>query len=379
MGWAKNEALIISPVHKVDEALSLVKCLGASITGIIKLNEWFIPDKNTYLRKGRLSKVKQLVEEKDPDFTTLYVYDSLKPRQKINLMRELKIPVKDKVELILDIFAIHAGSKEAKLQIEMAQLLHSLPFIKEWINRAKLRELPGFMGPGRYAVDAYYTHVRKRIARIRKELALLRERRKDEMRRRERRGLPHVAIGGYANAGKTTLFNLLTSLNKPTGPEMFTTLSPKIGSKFINGRKIAFIDTVGFIREVPHEVIEAFHATLSQITDSDLLLLVIDSSEERGLIQEKINSSLDMLNRIGYVGKDLIAVANKVDLTQDRGISAAVLISDVLRKRYPWNWSVVRVSAKTSYGMEWLIEEIYRFLNRRERGKGGLLKEHWSE
>ena len=364
MGWARKEAILVAYNEDLDEALALVRSLGAEVIEVVRLSRWFAPDKSTYLRPGTIKKLRALASGKDPEYFTLYVYDSLKPRHKINLMKELKVNVKDKVELILEIFAIHAGSKEAKLQIEMARLLHSLPLIKEWINKSKLRELPGFMGPGKYAVDTYYTHVRKRIAKIRKELVLLRDRRARERERRLKWGIPHVAIGGYANAGKTTLFNLLTAESKPTGPEMFTTLSPKIGVRVIDGRKVAFIDTVGFIKDLPHEVIEAFHATLEQITSSDLLLLVVDSTEPPSLIKEKVYSSLDTLSRIGYVGKGLVAVINKVDRLRDKGISAALAVNDVLEKNYLWGWSVVRISAKEGYGLDWLLEEIKTQLNK---------------
>jgi len=364
MAWAKRQAILIAYRKDVSEALALIRGLGTEVVDVVELSNWFIPDKSTYLRAGSVRRLRDLTSRKNPDYFTIYVYDSLKPRHKINLMKELRVNVRDKVELILEIFAIHAGSKEAKLQIEMAQLLHSLPLIKEWINRSKLGELPGFMGPGEYAADTYYSHVRKRIAKIRKELKLLRERRAHERERRLRWGIPHVAIGGYANAGKTTLFNLLTNESKPTGPEMFTTLSPKIGVRVLDGRKVAFIDTVGFIKDLPHEVIEAFHATLEQITSSDLTLLVIDSTESPAMIKEKVYSSLNILSRIGYVGKGLIAVINKVDRLRDRGVSAALAATEVLESNYFWDWDIVRISAKNGYGLDWLLEEVRERLSR---------------
>ncbi len=364
MGWARKEAVLVAYEEDLDEALALVRSLGCEVVETLRLSKWFIPDKSTFLRTGTVGKLKKLTNGKDSEYFTIYIYDFLRPRHKVNLMRKLRVNVRDKVELILEIFAIHAGSKEAKLQIEMARLLHSLPLIKEWINKSKLGEFPGFMGPGRYAADTYYTHVRKRIAKIRKELALLRERRARERERRLKWGIPHIAIGGYANAGKTTLFNLLTTESKPTGSEMFTTLSPKIGVRLINGRKVAFIDTVGFIKDIPHEVIEAFHATLEQITSSDLLLLVVDSTEPSSLIREKVFSSLNTLSRIGYVGKGIIAVINKVDKLRDKGISAALTVTDVLEKKYFWKWSAVRISAKEGYGLNWLLEEVEKQLNK---------------
>ncbi len=358
MRWAKKEAILIAKEDDLTEAQNLLSSINVETINTIILRANYIPDPKTYVGKGRLSDLSRFVEEHRTDYLTLYIYDDLRPKQKINLLKELKTPVKDKVELILEIFAEHAGSKEAKLQIEMAELLHTLPFVKEWVSRAKLSEFPGFMGPGRYAADAYYTHVKRRISRIRRELADLRRRREVERRLRQRRGIPHVAISGHANAGKTSLFNKITASSKPVSQKMFTTLTPKISTRLINGVKVAFVDTVGFVRKLPHEVIEAFYTTLEQITSSDLTLLVIDASEEWRLIREKLISSLETLSKIGYVGRELIVVVNKVDLTDDEGISTAVKVSDVLKDMYPWKWKIVRTSVLKNYGIEWLINEV---------------------
>ncbi len=364
-GWAKRSAVLVSRSGDVGEAKALLNCLDVEIIGIVELGKCFRPDRNTYLGKGKLGSVKAMFDGANPDLSTLYVYDRLHPRQAINLMKVLGVSVKDKVGLILEIFAIHAGSREAKLQIEMAELLHRMPLIKEWIRKAKLGELPGYMGPGRYAVDAYHTHMKSRLARIRKELMSIRKRRKIERKQRARYGIPQVAIGGYANAGKTTLFNKLTGAAKPTGPEMFTTLSPKTKATYLNGTKVAFVDTVGFIKDVPHEVIEAFYATLEQIADADLVLLVIDSSEPVDIIKNKVGASLDTLIKIGYIGKPLIAVINKVDKTPDSGLSSALAVSEILSRKYSWEWSIVRTSAISGYGIEWLKEEIIKRLPQR--------------
>jgi GTP-binding protein HflX len=358
MRWAKKEAILVAREDDLTEAQNLLGSINVEVINTITLRPNYFPDPKTYVGKGKLNNLIRFVEDRRSDYLTLYIYDDLRPRQKVNLLKELKIPVKDKVELILEIFAEHAGSKEAKLQIEMAELLHTLPFVKEWMSRAKLSEFPGFMGPGKYAADAYYTHVKRRISRIRRELADLRRRREIERHLRRRRGIPHVAISGHANAGKTSLFNKITASSKPVSQKMFTTLTPKISTRSINGVKVAFVDTVGFVRKLPHEVIEAFYTTLEQITSSDLTLLVVDASEDWGLIKEKLISSLDTLSRIGYVGRELIVVVNKIDLTNDEGISTAIKVSDVLKDMYPWKWKIVRTSVLRNYGINWLIDEI---------------------
>ncbi|MCD6324230.1 MAG: GTPase HflX [Desulfurococcales archaeon] len=363
MKWAVKEAYLLAREVDLPEALSLISSLNAEISGTFVIKNSYRADRNTYLRKGKLEELKRAVKDGFSENTVLYVYDDLRPRQKVNLMKELRITVKDKVDLILEIFAEHAGSKEAKLQIEMAELLHTLPLIKEWISKSKLKELPGFMGPGRYAVDAYYTHVRKRMSKIRKELSLLRKRRDVERKLRIKEGIPHVAIAGYANAGKTSLFNLLTTSAKPVSPQMFTTLSPKTKTRVIGGLKVAFVDTVGFIRNLPHEVIEAFYTTLEEITLADLTLLVIDSSEPIDEIHTKVSSSLKILSKIGFTGKEIIGVVNKVDLTEDNGLRAAAETSSILETAWRGDWKVVRVSARSGFGLNWLLEEIRQSLS----------------
>ncbi|HDN76223.1 MAG TPA: GTPase HflX, partial [Acidilobales archaeon] len=276
--------------------------------------------------------------------TKLIIYDELKPRHKVNLMRELGIEVLDKIELILQIFALHAGSKEAKLQIEMARITHQLPLIKEWIRRAKLGELPGFLGPGAYAIDTYYKHMKRRLAKIKRELAELRDRRSRERERRRRFGWPQVAITGYANAGKTTLFNTLTNESKPVGPEMFTTLTPKAKGAYLDATKdvkVIFVDTVGFIKDIPAEVIEAFYATLEEVSTADLAILVIDSSEPSFMVADKVRTSLKTLLKIGYIGKPLIIALNKIDLLKsDELYDIITKIKEMVSSLYHWDWSI---------------------------------------
>lgn len=362
MSWFHRKAVLISREDDLEEALALIRCLDdVDVIKIVSLRRNYKVDNRSYIRKGKLEQLKRELESLGYKVDTLYVYDVLKPRQVVNLMRNLRVDVKDKVGLILEIFAAHAGSKEAKLQIEMADILHKLPLIKEWIRRAKMGELPGFMGPGRYAVDAYYTHMRRRLSKIKRELEELRARRTLARSQRIRKGMQQVAIAGYANAGKTTLFNRITSEHKPVGPEMFTTLTPKSKATSLNGKRVIFVDTVGFIRDVPHEVIEAFYATLEEIALSDLTILVLDSSENPSLLRRKLLSSLDTLRRIGYVGKPLIVALNKIDAVDN----VNMLVKDVgslLSRHYYWSWHVTLISALKGYGIDALLKTVYEYL-----------------
>ncbi|MEM2628189.1 MAG: GTPase, partial [Ignisphaera sp.] len=212
----------VDDIGSLEEALAIAKEAGFDVKDVL-----YVKNTSTkcYLSRGALEKVRTIIGSNG--VKKICVYDELKPRHVACLIKELNVEVVDKVMMILNVFQCHAGSKEALLQIEIARLKHQLPLIKDWIRRIKLGELPGFLSLGRYAIDVYYKHITKRIARLNEELEKLRDIRLKERETRRGHGFIHIAIVGYTNAGKTTLFNTLTNLNKPTGTEMFTTLSPK--------------------------------------------------------------------------------------------------------------------------------------------------------
>ncbi len=359
----RKNIVLISRLEDLSEARALVKTLNFRIVDEVILKNSFKPHVNYFLDIDRLKALKNRLNNGslNSSVDAIYVYEVLHPRQTVNLIKELRKEVKDKIFLILEIFADHAGSKEAKLQIEMAEILHQLPIVKEWIRKAKLGELPGFMGPGEYATDIYYNHMKRRLVRIRRELKALRERRLRERISRASAGFPQVAISGYTNAGKTTLFNLLTGSNKPTGPEMFTTVSPKVSTAVIEGLKVAFVDTVGFIKGLPHEVIEAFYATLEEIATSRLTILVVDASEDLIKVRNKVLSSLEILSKIGYFGKPLVVALNKIDLLRDVS-EVKKVVEEVLNTHYMWEWYVVSISALKGLGIESLKKIIYKLI-----------------
>ncbi len=318
---ARRVLLVVNSkdVQDLDEIKALVSEAGYSIVDIVVVKNI---DRGCYLTKGKLEQLRSMVKNLNVD--KVCVYDELKPRQVTCLMRELGVEILDKVLLILEIFSLHAGSKESKLQIELAKLKHELPLVRDWLRRAKLTELPGFLGGGRYIVDAYYRYVRSRIARITRELEELRRRREYERRKRKQFGIPHIAIVGYTNSGKTTLFNALTNLDKPTGTEMFTTLSTKTYAVKICGTKVAFVDTVGFIKNIPMEIIEAFNAVLEEISDADAILLLLDASEPVDQVISKLDSSISLLRKIGAYGKPMAIVLNKIDRINDEELSIRI-------------------------------------------------------
>lgn len=360
-----KKSILVARENDLSEALSLADTIRIDVVKKLILRNKYRPDKNYFLNSRLLNEVKNLLDTLNADKTiidSVYVYEVLHPRQVVNLIKELKIEVRDKILMVLEIFADHAGSKEAKLQIEMAEITYQLPIVKEWIRKAKLGELPGFMGPGEYATETYYNHMKRRLTKIRKELNELRARRRRERELRTSKGFPHVAISGYANAGKTTLFNSLTTLSKPTGPEMFTTISPKAALAPIGCSEVVFVDTVGFIRDLPPEVIEAFYATLEEISFSDLAVLVIDSSEPSCVIESKLKTSLDILSKIGYFGKPLIVALNKVDLSNNIE-ETENMVRGYMSHNYLWSWHLVKVSALKGAGLSELKKTICELLS----------------
>jgi GTP-binding protein HflX len=348
------------------EARALLDTAGYRVAGVVRYRR---VSPSRLLSDAKLEEVARKAEElRGLDYARIIVYDNVRPRDYFRIYRKAGVRVLDRTLLILEIFSLHAGSREAKLQIELARLKHELPLVREAIRLAKLKELPGFLGPGGYAVDAYYRYMVSRIARIRAELRELRRRREIERSKRRSAGLPHVAIVGYASAGKTSIFNRITGLSKPVGPEYFTTISPKTRAASFNGLRIVFIDTVGFIMRVPPEIIEAFHSTLEEAARADAILYVIDASEPDTVMLEKLREGVRTLRRIGVVDRPMVLAVNKTDIIGlEEAKHKAELLRDVGRELYPALEAAVPVSARTGEGLGELLCRISTLL----RGTGG--------
>ncbi|MEM0027263.1 MAG: GTPase HflX [Ignisphaera sp.] len=349
-------------IQYLDEITAIVREAGFEPKSVVKISK---TDTSCYLSYGKILKLKYEIENNN--VKRVCIYDRLKPRQVTCLMKELNVDVIDQVMLLLRIFQMHAGSKEALLQIEMARLSHELPLVREWIRRSKMGELPGFLGGGRYAIDIQYEHIRRRLARIRKELIEIRSKKRNERERRRRSGWIHIALIGYTNAGKTSLFNALTNLNKPTGDEMFTTLTPKTYALNICSdeiRKIVLVDTIGFIKKLPIEIIEAFKVVLEEIKAADILLFVIDASKDPHLIYNEIDTALSILQNIGFEGKPIIVALNKIDLLNSnsenkRDISdIANSVSEYLLSKNVNVLKIVPISALKNLNIDALKESI---------------------
>ncbi|MCE4602740.1 MAG: GTPase HflX [Desulfurococcales archaeon] len=350
-----DKAVLIIPrimESHIDEALALAETAGYRIVWTTRTRH---PRR---VGRGLVEEVASRASEYGVE--AVIFYGDIQPSSRFLLMKATRARVLDRVMLILEIFARHAGSREAKLQIEMARIRHEIPMVRELIRRSKMGEYPGFLGPGGYAVDSYYRHLTKRLARIRRELEELRRVRGQRFRSRSRSGMAHVSIIGYASAGKTSLFNRITGESKPVGPEYFTTLHPKHKAVNVRGSRIAFVDTVGFIRDVPPEVIEAFYSTLEEITMSDAAIFVIDSSEPVSYIREKLTAGLETLAKIGAHGLPIILAANKVDLVPPGELKNRIKLIEGLARDLSQGSieSIIPVSARTGQGINILLEAV---------------------
>jgi len=280
--------------------------------------------------------------------------DELVPRQERNLEQALGVPVIDRTAVILDIFADHAGSAEGKLQVELAQLEYYLARMRGlWTHLERLGAGIGTRGPGESQIETDRRLARDRIAALRRRLEHTKATRRVMRSERERAALPTIALAGYTNAGKSTLLNALTGAEVGVRDRLFHTLDPTTRSFEVDGRTYLMTDTVGFIRKLPHQLVEAFGATLEEALEADLLLHVADASQPEEELREMLDAVQDVLVETGAADRPRLLVLNKVDLIDSerrRGLSF----------RHP---RAVQVSAETGEGLEDLRERIgARFL-----------------
>jgi GTP-binding protein HflX len=278
------------------------------------------------LGPGKVQEIKKFVQAKGVELVILENY--LNSRQVMSLEGEFNVPVIDKFDLILNVFEKHAQSREAKLQIELARLKRKLPYIKIFMGRRVREDHPGFGSSGEYIINSTIAAIHKRIKKIDDKLEKFDKRVEAQGRRRREKGRV-ISLVGYTNVGKTTILNRLTRMDKAARDELFTTLSPKAASFRLKGKKVFINDTLGFIRNLPHELIYAFRATLEEVVNSDLILLILDVSEPLAEFNRKREICERTLVRIGANSVPTIYVLNKADLAanidEDRLINGIVL------------------------------------------------------
>jgi len=349
------KAVLFTSEEYKDEALSLAETALYEVVKIYKSPRK--PNPKFYIQTDKVEEIKNMEEVE-----AIIIFDLLRSRHFINLNKELLgKKILDKVLLLLEIFALHAGSKEAKLQIELARLRYELPILKDMYKRSKITEQQGPLGAGVYGVESAIRLYQRRIVKIKKELEELKNAREEQIKRTN---FNTVAIVGYTNAGKTTIFNYLTGLNQKVDSSMFTTTAPKRHAIPIDSTKVMIVDTVGFIRGIPPQIIEAFFVTLSEAKYANGLVLVLDSSLSDTMLLEMLQSSLQTLRELGVSGKPMIIVLNKTDKNADkREIEHKIeLIKQVSSSLYSPVIDILPVSALKGTNMNILRDKILTLL-----------------
>ena len=332
--------------ESLSELAELAKTAGAEVQAKVTQKREK-PDAATYIGSGRLEEIKDFCRDNETD---LLIFDTeLTPSQQRNIEDITGIRVIDRTELILDIFAARARSGEGKLQVELAQLKYSLPRLGgKGTSLSRLGGGIGTRGPGETKLETDRRHIRRRIKSLEDDLEALSKRRRIARARREKDVTQTVAIVGYTNAGKSTLMNTLTQAGVLAEDKLFATLDPTARALTLpDGRRVMLIDTVGFIRRLPHGLVEAFKSTLEEAATATLILNVCDASSPE--CAEHLDVTNRLLDELGCSGKPIIAVFNKCDVAPDIGWLSAGLRS-------------VKISALSGEGLDLLLEEIVKAL-----------------
>ncbi len=356
---ARQRALAIGIVdgrergEPLAELKELLRTAGVATAGVATQQRQK-PDPDRYFGRGRLEELKAQIEADGANLVACD--DELLPRQERNLESALGVPVIDRTAVILDIFADHAHSAEGKLQVELAQLEYNMARMRglwthlERLGAGRIDGGIGTRGPGESQIETDRRLARNRIAELRRRLRRT-ERNRGVMRaERERSQIPRVALAGYTNAGKSTLLNALTGAEVGVANRLFETLDPTTRSFELSGRDYLLTDTVGFIEKLPHQLVEAFKATLEETTLADLIVHVVDASETEERRMVDMHAVDEVLEEIGAGDKPRLLVLNKADLLdEDERHEVAIAHPDA-----------VLVSALTGEGLEELRERIER-------------------
>ena len=339
--------------RSLRELALLAETAGSEVLdGVIQRRD--APDPATYLGSGKAAELRQIVVATGAD--TVICDGELTPGQLRKLEEIVKVKVVDRTWLILDIFAQHAKSREGKAQVSLAQMQYLLPRLRGW-GESLSRQAGGraggatggvgTRGPGETKIETDRRRIRASMSKLRRELKEMEKSRKTQRSSRRSSGIPSVAIAGYTNAGKSSLLNQLTNAGVLVEDALFATLDPTVRKATTpSGRELTFTDTVGFVRHLPHQLIEAFRSTLEEVKDADLIVHVVDGSDEDPTGQ--INAVREVLNEIGAHDVPEMIVINKADIADIHDLTA-------LSRNEP---DSLIVSAKTGIGIAELITAI---------------------
>jgi GTP-binding protein HflX len=303
----------------LEELALLARSAGARVVGTL-LQERARRDPATLIGRGKVEEVRRACEEKEAD--ALFLDEDLSPAQQRNLEGVVGRKTLDRTQLILDIFARRARTREGRLQVELAQLDYLLPRLAgKGVLLSRLGGGIGTRGPGETKLETDRRRIRQRIQSIRREIEHVRRERTTRRQARERREAPVVALVGYTNAGKSTLFNALTRGGAAVSDQLFMTLDPLVRKVRLGpGREMLVVDTVGFIQKLPHSLVAAFRATLEEVKEADLLLNVVDASTPG--VEEREAAVESVLGEIGAGDRPRLVVLNKADRTPGARLGA---------------------------------------------------------
>ncbi len=350
--WAGAPSTAAAADESMAELARLAETAGSIVLEAV-MQRRSHPDSATYVGSGKVVELKEIVEATGAD--TVICDGELTPGQLRNLEEKLRVKVVDRTALILDIFAQHARSREGKAQVELAQLNYLVPRLRGWgsaLSRQRGGRVAagagiGSRGPGETKLEIDRRRIHKRIAQLRADLKEMRRVRDTKRSRRRANLVPSVSIAGYTNAGKSSLLNRLTDAGVLVEDALFATLDPTTRrSRTADGRVYTLTDTVGFVRHLPHQLVESFRSTLEEIADSDLLLHVVDGADENP--EAQVAAVREVLGEIDALGVPEIIVVNKIDAADEMALTR-------LRHVLP---GAVFVSARTGAGIEALRERI---------------------
>ena len=338
--------------EELDELRLLAESAGAEVCGAITGSRQ-VPDAATFIGKGKAEEVRDAVVREHADL--VLVNHELSPAQERNLEKITSCRVLDRTGLILDIFAQRARSAEGKLQVELAQLEHlSTRLVRGWTHLERQKGGIGLRGPGETQLEVDRRQIRERIKKLNDRLKQVNVQRRSRRKSRHKVPIPTVSFVGYTNAGKSSLFNQLTASSVYAADQLFATLDPTMRRLDLPGKSaIILADTVGFIRHLPHDLVEAFKSTLEEVAEADLLLHVVDSANPERLDQMQQVSKV--LAEIDALSIPQIAVFNKIDLTGE---------APRFERDAHGHISRVWVSARTGEGMDLLREVLAEHFRR---------------
>ena len=331
--------------NSIKELAALAQTAGSQVMEAL-IQRRDKPDSATFIGSGKVKEVREAVVATGAD--TVVCDGELSPAQLRTLEQKVKVKVIDRTALILDIFAQHAKSREGKAQVELAQMSYMLPRLRGW-GESLSRQAGGIggRGPGETKIETDRRRINDKMSKLRREIKEMKISRDTKRSERRRNNIPSVAITGYTNAGKSSLLNRLTGADVLVENALFATLDPTVRkSESSDGRIYTLVDTVGFVRHLPHQLVEAFKSTLEEVSESDLIVHVVDGAHPDPF--EQLRAVRQVINEIGGGEIMEIIAINKAD------VAAPEVLMELLRKES----NAYAISARTGYGVETLVKAV---------------------